>query len=64
MYVWICDVKGCHLCMVERNQSGILLFVVSEEVLSQAIQRQEVQLPLTITRVARMNMYISSTILM
>ena len=61
MYVWICDVKGCHLCMVE---SGILLFVVSEEVLSQAIQRQEVQLPLTITWVARMNMYISSTILM
>jgi len=31
MYVWICNLKGCHLCKVERNQSGILLFVVSKE---------------------------------
>jgi len=44
-YVWICDLKGCYLCKAERNQSGILLFVVSEEVLAQGIQRREVQLP-------------------
>ena len=38
MYVWICALKGCHLGKVKWNQPGILLLVISEEVLAQSIK--------------------------
>jgi len=38
MYVWICALMGSHLGKVKWNQPGILLLVISEEVLAQSVK--------------------------